>query len=59
MSKEYVYTFGNCKVTVTRPDISPEERNSILDRALTRFYLDCLEDGVDISNKRRKKKKPC
>ena len=56
MAKEYCLTVGNCKVKVTRPDISNEERNAILDRALTRFYLDCLEDGVDISENRHKKK---
>lgn len=59
MAKEFFYDFGNCRVTVIRPDISSEERNSILDRALTRLYLDCLEDGVNISANCQKKKKPC
>lgn len=59
MAKEYFYDFGNCKVKVTRPNISIEERNSILNRALSRLYIDCLEDGVDISENCRKKKKPC
>ena len=56
--KEYFYNFGNCTVKVTRPDISEEERKTRIEGALTRFYRNCLADGVDISEKQSKRKSP-
>ena len=49
MPKEYYYDYGYCQVKVTRPDTVSEAQIERVKDALIRFYLGCLDEGVDIT----------